>query len=363
MAKTTPGGRTIQALRVGAAATIVLAVVETWWLPHANLAVYTTHVVMTTHPNTAFQKGVERIVGRGAGILVGVLISSFVGESKVLVIALEVAGLVGFFYAHFCGRMAYTYLSAGLYLNAIVQYNEVGPEVAWVNGGWMFLAIVIGVTGALLVGWLTGAEKDLRIDPGAGRLFPIQAEPLGRAAQVTATVLLAQYIFWAIDIPPDANTFALFAISITPDYRRMTKTGGVVLAGMLLSTVIAIASLLVLNRIPRFPMLATIVFVVTFGASYAGQGKGAIGTYGYLVGLLTSMFIVRPLQDVETVAETGYNILAMYVYAVIAFVIGRLWVGLGIVPPELTPPHPARTESIRAEGGGLVMPGIAAGQK
>jgi uncharacterized membrane protein YccC len=111
-----PSHRTVQALRVALAAAIVLAMAEWWHLPNANLAVWTTHVVTSSHSHRTFQKGIERIVGRGAGILLGTLLLSFLGEHKLLLVALEVLSLVGFSYAHFCGCMAYTYQNAGLYL-------------------------------------------------------------------------------------------------------------------------------------------------------------------------------------------------------------------------------------------------------
>src|SRR4029077_1132082 len=139
----TPGSksRALQALRVAAAAVIALVVAEWWHLPHANLAVWTTHMVMSSHPHPTFQKGFGRIVGRGAGILLGTLIVSLFGEQKLLALGLEVVGLLAFFYAHFCGRLAYTYQNAGLYLQAMLQLGDGDPSGAWVNGGWMFLAI------------------------------------------------------------------------------------------------------------------------------------------------------------------------------------------------------------------------------
>jgi uncharacterized membrane protein YgaE (UPF0421/DUF939 family) len=75
--------RTVQAIRVAAAA-ITLIVAEWWHLPHTNLAVWTTHMVMSSHPHTTFQKGVERVAGRGAGILLGTLLVSLLGEQKLL---------------------------------------------------------------------------------------------------------------------------------------------------------------------------------------------------------------------------------------------------------------------------------------
>ena len=129
-------------------------------------------------------------------------------------------GLLAFFYANFCGRLAYTYQNAGLYLQAMFQLGDGDPSVAWVNGGWMFLVIVVGVTVAYLVSWITYAERDLSIVPGEGSLLPIRGGPLGHAAQVTVTMLLAQYVFFALDMPPDANTYSLFMVWSSRTSRR-----------------------------------------------------------------------------------------------------------------------------------------------
>src|SRR5260370_39694818 len=118
--------RAVQALRVAAAAAIALIVSEWWHLPHTNLAVWTTHMIMSSHPHTTLQKGVERIVGRGAGILLGTLIVSVFGEQKILALGLEVVGLLALFYAHFCGRLASAYQNGGLSRQAMLPPGEWG---------------------------------------------------------------------------------------------------------------------------------------------------------------------------------------------------------------------------------------------
>src|SRR5262249_42907663 len=259
---------------------------EWWHLPHTNLAVWTTHMVMSSHPHTTFQKGFERVVGRGGGILLGTLLVSLLGEQKLLALGLEVAGLLAFFYAHFCGRLAYTYPNAGLYLQAMLQLGDRAPSVAWVNGGWMFLAIVVGVAVADLVSWFTGAERDLSIVPGEGSLLPIRGEPLARAAEVTATMLLAQYAFFALDMPPDANIYTLFMISVIPDYPRMRERTGSYVGGTLAGVAYAVPSLLLRNRVLHLPMFVALVGLGEFLASYIAQSKGNIRFVGIEMGMI-----------------------------------------------------------------------------
>ena len=93
-----PRSRAIRALRVVAPAAIALIVAESWHLPHTNLVVLTIHMLMSSYSHATFQKGIERIVGRGVGILLGTLIVSALGEQKLLALGLEVVGLLAFFY-------------------------------------------------------------------------------------------------------------------------------------------------------------------------------------------------------------------------------------------------------------------------
>src|SRR5690349_18069964 len=103
------------ALRDAVATSLCLVLVEWWHLEHAALAVYTAHMVLVQYPVTAFQKGVERIAGRGVGILLGLVILALFHNTVVLGVFLKALALLVFFYIHFSGRLAYTFLNAGLY--------------------------------------------------------------------------------------------------------------------------------------------------------------------------------------------------------------------------------------------------------
>jgi uncharacterized membrane protein YccC len=343
--------RVVQALRVAAAAAIALVVSEWWHLPHTNLAVWTTHMVMSSHAHTTFQKGIERIVGRAAGILLGTLVVSFFGEQKLFALGLEVAGLLAFFYAHFCGRLSYTYQNAGLYLQAMLQIGDGDPSAAWVNGGWMFLAIVVGVVVAYLVSWTTNAERDLSIVPGEGSLLPIRAEPLGRAAQVTVTMLLAQYVFFALDMPPDTNTYTLFMLSVIPDFQKMRERTGHYIGGILAGIAYAVPSLLLLNRVLHLPMFIALVGLGEFLSSYLAQSKGNIRFVGTEMGMIFPLIMVLPCDKVQTPSMTFYNIVALFTYTVLAVIVGWAWVAVGLVPARIEGPAGPPT-AVRRVGAG-----------
>src|SRR3954471_21260671 len=97
-----------------AGGTVVCLLLAEWFgLEHANLAVWTTYMVMAQYAFTSFQKGLERVVGRGLGILAGLVVTTWFNDAPLVALALIVVMLTAFFYVYFAGRLAYTFLNAG----------------------------------------------------------------------------------------------------------------------------------------------------------------------------------------------------------------------------------------------------------
>src|SRR5215813_1873616 len=127
-----------------AVATVVCLVLAEWWgLKHSNLAVWTTYMVMAQYTFTRFQKGLERVVGRGLGILGGLVLTTWFNAAPLVALGLIVVLLTGFFYVYFAGRLAYTFLNAGLYLVAMFQIGHARPDAAVPQATGLFAAIVL----------------------------------------------------------------------------------------------------------------------------------------------------------------------------------------------------------------------------
>src|SRR5580704_10354242 len=111
-AATTPDTRlaTRHALRTATATMVCLLVGECCQIKHTNLAVWTTYMVMAQYAFSSFQKGVERIVGRGLGILAGLVVSTCLEGAPLLGQAVISLLLTACFYVFFSGRLAYTLL-------------------------------------------------------------------------------------------------------------------------------------------------------------------------------------------------------------------------------------------------------------
>jgi hypothetical protein len=182
---------TIHALRVAAAVTLCAVVVEWWQLTHANLAVWTTFMVMAQWTYTIFQKGVERILGRGLGIVLGYVLVTLLPDAWAVRFLIEVCLLLTIFYLYFANWLAYTFLNAGLYLIALVELGLHDPASARSQGEAMFLAVVVGVVVAELVLWLTGPERDFHIQAVGQPLWPLRFDWIQHAAMLVCSAFVA----------------------------------------------------------------------------------------------------------------------------------------------------------------------------
>ena len=136
---------TKDALLTAGASVVCLILAEWLGLTHSNLAVWTTYLVMVQYPFTRFQKGLERIVGRGLGILAGLVLTTWFHDTAWLTLALIAVLLTTFFYLYFAGRLAYTFLQAGLYVVATFQIGHADAASAVPAAEGLFAAIVLGV--------------------------------------------------------------------------------------------------------------------------------------------------------------------------------------------------------------------------
>src|SRR5262245_58530553 len=157
---------TSDAVLTAGASVVCLVLAEWLGLTHSNLAVWTTYLVTAQYPFTRFQKGLERVVGRGLGILAGLVLTTWFPDTPLLTGALLAALLTTCFYVYFAGRLAYTFLQAGLYVVATFQIGHADPASAVPAAEGLFAAVVLGVVVATVVTWLFGAERDLGIRSG-----------------------------------------------------------------------------------------------------------------------------------------------------------------------------------------------------
>jgi len=342
---------TAQALRSATATTVCLVLAEWWQLPHGNLAVWTTHLVTAKFTDTSFQKGFERVVGRGAGILAGLIVTTWLEGSHLLGLAVIAAFLMPCFYVYFSGRLAYTMLNAGLYAVALLEIGNADPASAVNQGKEMFLAVLLGVVVADGVNWVTGSERDLSIEVGGSPLLPLRLDWLNHSLMLVVTAALTLFCTHLLELPAEASAISVLMLTVTPHIQALLLKGELRIAGAVLATAWALGMFLVLALLPHFALLAGMLFLGQFVAAYGAQAWGAYSYAGLQMGLVLPMLVVTPSSEFGSLTPAAQRLEGILAALTASLLVGGLWprFPFGEEPP---PPAPA-------PGGGseVIQPG------
>jgi uncharacterized membrane protein YccC len=317
------------ALRGALAASVCLVLVEWWHVEHANLAVWTTHMVTAQYPFTAFQKGIERILGRGLGILVGLILLTLFGNAPVLAFILKLQAILFFFYVYFSGRLAYTFLNAGFYLAFIVSVGVADPSAAVPQGKALLLAIALGVVVADLIMWLTGAESELRIQAGGEPLLPLNYGRLNHSFMLVITVALTQLVTGYLNLPKATTITSLMLLTIAPDIQSMLRKGELRLLGALLGIAWALGSFVLLVQLPHFLLLEAFLFLGMFLAAYLTRSSQTFSYAGLQMGLVLPMVLVLPLREYTSIHAGIQRLEGIVTAVVMSVLVGGVWASCG----------------------------------
>jgi uncharacterized membrane protein YccC len=327
------------ALRGALAAAVCLALAEWWHLEHANLAVWTTHMVTAQYPFTAFQKGIERVVGRGLGILVGLVILTLFQNAPVLALTMKLLAILIFFYVYFSGRLAYTFLNAGFYLAYIVSVGVADPSAAVPEGKALLWAVLLGVVVADLVMWLSGAESDLRIQAGGQPLLPLNYANLNHSLMLVVTVALTQLVTSYLDLPTGTTLTSLMLLTIAPDIQSMLKKGELRILGAILGTGWALGSVVLLVQSPHFLLLEALLFLGMFLAAYLTRASQTYSYVGLQMGLVLPLALVMPLRECANIHAGLQRLEGIVTAVVMSVLVGGIWVSFGrwVAPASASP--------------------------
>jgi uncharacterized membrane protein YccC len=314
-----------QALLTASAAVLCLLLAEWLGLEHANLAVWTAYLVMAQYAFTRFQKGLERVVGRGLGILAGLVLTTWFHDTAGLTVVLIAVLLTTSFYFYFAGRLAYTFLQAGLYLVATFQIGHANPASAVPAAEGLFAAIVLGVVVADVVTWLFGAEHDLGIRFAGSPLWPVRGNWLSQSLMLAVTVLLTLFGAHALDIPPEKAAISVMLLTVTPHVQAMILKGELRLAGAFLAVAWAVAIFLVVGLLPHLLLLAVLLFLGQFVAAYLTRTGGKYAYAGVQMGLVLPMLAVAPPAEFGRFAPAVERLEGIVLGLLAAVVVAVLW--------------------------------------
>jgi uncharacterized membrane protein YccC len=314
-----------QALLTAGGTVVCLVLAEWLGLEHANLAVWTTYLVMAQYTFTRFQKGLERLVGRGLGILAGLVLTTWFHDTALLTLVLLATLLTTFFYLYFAGRLAYTFLQAGLYVVAMFQIGHANPASAVSAAEGLFAAIVLGVVVADMVTWLLGAEHDLAIRFGEAPLWPLRGDWLSQSLMLAVTVLLTLLGAHALGLPPEKAAISVLLLTVTPHLQAMILKGELRIAGALLATAWALGTFVVVGLLPHFLLLASLLFLGQFAAAYLTRTGGEYSYAGLQMGLVLPMLVVAPRAEFGSLTPAFQRLEGVVLGLGASVVVGGLW--------------------------------------
>jgi uncharacterized membrane protein YccC len=335
------------ALLTATAAVVCLLVAEVFRIARADLAVWSTYLVTVQFSYTRFQKGIERILGRALGILAGLAFTTWLHDAPILTFLLMAVLLTFFFYVYFAGRLAYTFLQAGLYLVAMFQIGEGNPASAVSAAEGLFVAIVVGVFVGILVSWLFGAEQNLEIELGKDPLLPLNMDWLSQSLMLAVTVILTLFGAHMLDIPPEKAAISVMLLTVTPHVQALIQKGELRIAGAVLASLWAIGTFLIVGLLPTLPLLAALLFLGQFIGAYITRTAGEYSYAGLQMGLVLPMLIVVPRNEFGVFTPAIQRLAGIVLALLASVVVAVLWPRFRLkpeVPPAPVPQFPGEME-------------------
>jgi uncharacterized membrane protein YccC len=329
------GAATRHALRTATGATLCLVLGEYLHIAHTNLAVWTTYMVMAQHPYTSFQKGVERVVGRGLGVLAGLLTATWLADVPVLSLACLSFILMVCFYIYFAGRLSYTFLNAGLYAVVLFDIGRSTPSVAPAEGVAMFTAIFVGVAAADVVNWLAGAEATLVIEAGQAPLWPIRRDWLNQSLMLAVTVLIASETARALQLPVLDSAISVMMLTITPNIQSLLQKGELRILGAILALLYSLFQFIVMVMQPHFALLAVMLFLGLLLASYITHEGGTYSYAGLQMGLVLPMIVLAEPAQFGNLSAALQRLQGIVIAMVVSLIVGCLWPRFPLRSPQV----------------------------
>src|SRR5262249_5430473 len=145
-------------------------------LEHAYLATMSAYMTLVKYEFTAFQKGLERFLGRALGVGWGLLLLSLFRAALLPLLLVAGVSLPLSFSIYQAGRLAYTCLNFGLYAAVILMIGVDDPLQAFSQAGDILASLFLGVLTADLVNWLTGGDLALALHIVGKPLWQVQRD-------------------------------------------------------------------------------------------------------------------------------------------------------------------------------------------
>jgi uncharacterized membrane protein YccC len=295
-------------------------------LPNGGLAVYTAHIINLQYSQTPFQKGIERIIGRMAGIIGTTFLFLLLRQTPVLCLSVAAVVLFAIYYVQSSGRFAYGVMMAAIFGVVTLATGLSSPHASLVESIAPTLALLfIGVFAAEVVNFLTKAETSVSVRPGGQPLFPLRGAWLSRALRLTLTSFTAIFVPLWTGLPLTTTAVAAVALATAPDVRGLGWKGWLRILAVLLGSVYALVCLIVLAHLESFAVLALMIFLGMFAGTYIAH---AYPTYSYLglqLGIVLGQVLVVPANEVADLNRAMLRLIGALAGVLIAWAFIQIW--------------------------------------
>jgi uncharacterized membrane protein YgaE (UPF0421/DUF939 family) len=327
-------------LRVAFAAGLCTFLAMLLRLDYSYMAVMSAYMTLVKFEFTAFQRGLERFLGRALGVLFGLLLLSLFRAALGPLLLASWVSLTAAFYVYQAGRLAYTWLNFGLYLTVILTIGLDDPRLAFSAAPDILASLLLGMVVADLVNWLTGGDLSLALQTGTTPLWPLRRDWLNAALRlVFMTVLVAALCRWA-DLSPTTVTVSVIILGLSTDQRAMWQKGRQRLGGALLGGLWSAATAYAVLRLPHLILLVGLIFLGTFLAAHVARTSAAHGYVGLQMGLVMCMVLPVPARSLGSLSEIRDRLYGVAFAVAVNLLVLEVWPSVGI-----TAGNPARTET------------------
>lgn len=313
-------------LRVAVASSVCILLGSAFHLDLVYMSVFSGLIVMAQYPFTSFQKGVERIIGRGAGIGFGLLLALGFRNLPLLFLVLLLTWQLAAFYLYASNRLAYTALQAGIFVPTVAYLGVLGePDAAIHTAVAIFIQVVLGVGVAMLITWGTGAEHSVHIEAGGEPLLPLRPDWLSRSAMLTTSSVVTMFATLALELPVIPAVVSALILAMTTDAHALRLKAGQRVLGVVFGGTYSLAALLLLTRQSHFPLLLALTALGMFVAAYATRASAKYSYVGLQSGVVMAMVMVGPTDASGSPSPAVQRFIGILVGLVVSVTVHVLW--------------------------------------
>jgi hypothetical protein len=165
----------------------------------------------------------------------------------------------------------------------------------------------------------------LRIQAGEAPLWPVRGDWLSQSLMLAFTAILTITAAHALGLPPDKAAISVLMLTVTPHMQALILKGELRIAGLVLATAWALGAFLIVGLLPHFLLLAVLLFLGQFVATYLTQTGGQYSYAGLQMGLVLPMVVVAPPAEFGSLTPAVQRLASIVIALAASILVAGLW--------------------------------------